>query len=672
MESKGPNLPIQSVDSARRLLGFKIRGTCLSWVTMLAAPAAANNLILNPSFDSGTSGWSRYPSSWSSCATALGDGQGWAGMRLACNPPPAEARLRQTVPVEGGQFYRVGFRFSASSLSAEGDVILVFRNSQGVVWQTGVEEFAGTAPWSEIRWVVQAPATATQVEVRVGVSGFEGEARFDDILLEKLDAAPAMEFSVDLRQVVGELRNLNQTNRGPVAETRWGTLVDYSSRLAAAAVTAIRSHDVHTAYDMSVIFPNANADAASPSSYQFASTDQAIAQTLDGGFEVFFRLGESYGGPKTPRMSAAKWANVVRKVVEHVNGSFASGLHAGVRYWEIWNEANGPLFWSGTKEEFYDLFSRAAVAIKAADPAVRVGGPGMAGHTDEAWLRGLLRHARAANAPVDFVSWHLYHMGSPHSFARAQRQIRALVDEEGFPDAEVLLTEWNMTGAACESTGCRPYVTGAYNAAHLVGAITHLQDTDLPLAFRYRTDGPQAFGLFGDGDVEPAWGRTGLAFLVLRKLYETPVRLAATGGDGAGITVLAGRNPSGSQVRIAVASQASPSNSYRLRLQGAPERFSYTVYEIADRHPCEPGNCALAIVRQGDQRDWRNSTLEISLPAPAVHLVTIDVAGGIGNPRRVEEAIEYLVPWVASDPLDRDPSLETPAENRYQLPELDP
>jgi hypothetical protein len=153
-------------------------------------------------------------------------------------------------------------------------------------------------------------------------------------------------------------------------------------------------------------------------------------------------------------------------------------------------------------------------------------------------------------------------MGSPHSYARAQRQIRALVKkEEGFPDAEVLLTEWNMTGAACESTGCRPYVTGVYNASHLVGAIAHLEDTDLPFAFRYRTDGPQAFGLFGDGNVEPEWGRTGLAFLVLRKLYETPVRLAATGGDGSGITVLAGRNPSGSQVRVAVASQASPSNS---------------------------------------------------------------------------------------------------------------
>jgi xylan 1,4-beta-xylosidase len=152
---------------------------------------------------------------------------------------------------------------------------------------------------------------------------------------------------------------------------------------------------------MSVIFPNAKAAAASPSSYQFASADQAISQMLDGGFEVFSSRSKLR---KTPRMNAAKWANVVRKVVEHVNGSFAAGLHAGVRYWEIGNEAHAPLFGSGTKEEFYDLFSRAALAIKAADPTVRVGGPGMAAHTDEAWLRGFLRHARAANAPVDFVS----------------------------------------------------------------------------------------------------------------------------------------------------------------------------------------------------------------------------------------------------------------------------
>lgn len=601
----------------------------------LAAPAAGGNLLLNPAFESGTSGWARSPASWPACVTPLGEGRGWTGMCLACGTPPVEARLTQGVSIRGGQLYRVGFRFASSSLSGEGDMILSFRNASGVVWQTGVEAFAGTWPWSEASWVVQAPAAATQLEVRVGVAaGIEGEARFDDLLVEEVEAAPPLQLEVDVGRQVGRLRNLNQTNRGPLAETRSGSTVDFSARLAQAGVTAIRSHDVLTAYDMRVLFPDPGADPSSPSSYRFASTDEAIRQAQAGGFEVFFRLGESYGGPKSPRMTSAKWAEVVRRVVEHVNGGFASGLGAGVRYWEIWNEPNGPLFWSGSAEEFYDLFVRAALAIKQADSSACVGGPGMAGHTDERWLRGLLRAARAAGAPLDFISWHIYHMGSPFSLARAQRQLRALADEEGFATAEVVLTEWNLAGGACEALGCRPYLKGAYNAAHLVAALSHLQDTDLPLAFRYRTDGVEAFGLFGDGVTEPAWGRTGLAFRLLAKLYETPVRLAAQGGDGAGVTLLAGRSEAGSRVRVLIANQASASTAYRLRLAGAPVRFTYTVEEIADRHPCVPGNCEVAVVQQGDERDLFGDTLEVALPSPAVHLLTIEAAGSTSRPPR--------------------------------------
>ncbi len=617
-------------------LGRAVTGTAGALVAaLLATPAAGTNLLVNPSFDSGTHGWTPYPASWPSCATPLGAGQGWAGVLLGCGEPPVEVGLKQAVAIEGGQLYRVGFRFFASGLSAEGDVILSFRNATGVVWETGVEAFAGNWPWSEASWVVKAPAAATHVEVRAGVSaGIEGEAGFDDLLLEPVDPAPPLELTVDLGQPVGRLRNLNQTNRGPVLDTRFAGVVDFSSRLASAGVTAIRAHDMHTAYDMHVLFPDPGADPSSPASYRFATTDQAIRQALEGGFAVFFRLGESYGGPKSPRMGAASWAEVVRRVVEHVNGDFASGRHAGVRWWEIWNEPNGPLFWGGTKEEFYDLFARAALAVKAADPTAQVGGPGLAGHTDERWLRGLLRHARAAGAEVDFVSWHIYHMGSPATLARAQRQIRALVDEEGFPTAQVLLTEWNLAGGPCEALGCRPYLAGAYNAAHLVAALTHLQDTDLPLAFRYRTDGVEMFGLFGDGVVEPAWGRTGLAFLALAQLYETPVRMAARGGDGAGVTILAGGDESGSRLRVLIANQACAATAYRLRLEHGPARFAYRVYEIADRHPCVPGHCALALVQQGDEGDLAGGDLEVALPSPAVHLVSIDGAGAASRPPR--------------------------------------
>lgn len=189
---------------------------------LLAAPAVSGDLLVNPSFDSGTAGWSRSPTSWSACVTLLGQGDGWAGMRLACAVPPVEAGLKQVITVRGGQLYRVGFRFQASGLSAEGDVILSFRGPQGVVWQTGVEAFAGSWPWSEVSWVVQAPAAATALELRVEVSaGIEGEAGFDDLVFEEVEAAPPLELTVEVGRIVGRLGNLNQTNPGPVLDTRF-------------------------------------------------------------------------------------------------------------------------------------------------------------------------------------------------------------------------------------------------------------------------------------------------------------------------------------------------------------------------------------------------------------------------------------------------------------------
>ena len=101
--------------------------------------------------------------------------------------------------------------------------------------------------------------------------------------------------------------------------------------------------------------------------------------------------------------------------------------------------------------------------------------------------------------------------------------------------------------------GCGPYVNGAYNAAHGAAAISYLQDTDIPLAFRYRTDGTGMFGLFGDGTLEPAWSPSGLSFGLMAILYETPRRLAVSGGDDAGFTVLAGSSPDGGSAHVLIA-----------------------------------------------------------------------------------------------------------------------
>ncbi|HPC82596.1 MAG TPA: hypothetical protein P5234_04765 [Thermoanaerobaculaceae bacterium] len=601
---------------------------------LAAASTRAGNLLVNGELTPGGGGWVPVQPSDAACATLHWDEAGVLEVAFDCGAAAADAGWQQSAPVVGGAWYRIEARAAAAALSGEGDVELTFRDAAGkVIWKTGTESFAGTFEWDGLAWRVRAPEGSARLDVWLGVRhGVSGTAYFDTARLEELPGGGWRDLSVDLDRTVGTLRRLAQTNRGPRLMSRSGVIVDYSARLAAAGVTMIRGHDVHTAFDTSVVFPDPGADPADPGAYRFGSTDVAIAEAAAGGFEVLFRLGESFGGPKTPRMSAEKWAEVAHHIVLHVNQGWAGGTRAGVRYWEIWNEPNGPLFWSGTPEAFYDLYARAAAAVRSADPSARVGGPGLAGHTHEGWVRGLLRHIAATGAPLDFFSWHVYHMGNPHTLARAQRQLRRLLDEEGFAATELINTEWNIAGGPCEATGCRLVVESAYNAAHAAGALAHLQDTDIGMAFRYRTDGTGLFGMCGDGVSEPEWSRSGLAFRLWAELFGTPVRLATMGGDTEGFAVIAGRSADGASVRVLVANQGSPEAGYRLRLAGAPARFRWEVAEVSDRHPCAVGDCTLRTVASGTEAQAPDGVLDVPLAAPGVHLVRIQLDG---EPARV-------------------------------------
>jgi xylan 1,4-beta-xylosidase len=75
-------------------------------------------------------------------------------------------------------------------------------------------------------------------------------------------------------------------------------------------------------------------------------------------------------------------------------------------YFEVWNEPNLD-FWMGDPREstYYELYDRAARAVKRVSPRLRVGGPATA---QAAWADHFLAHCKANNVPVDFVSTHVY------------------------------------------------------------------------------------------------------------------------------------------------------------------------------------------------------------------------------------------------------------------------
>ncbi|RLF04204.1 MAG: hypothetical protein DRK00_07230 [Thermoprotei archaeon] len=47
-------------------------------------------------------------------------------------------------------------------------------------------------------------------------------------------------------------------------------------------------------------------------------------------------------------------------------------------YWEVWNEPDMDRFWSGSPEEYFNLYEAVARALKEAAPEHLVGGPAIA------------------------------------------------------------------------------------------------------------------------------------------------------------------------------------------------------------------------------------------------------------------------------------------------------
>ncbi len=135
----------------------------------------------------------------------------------------------------------------------------------------------------------------------------------------------------------------------------------------------------------------------------------------------------------SPPRDWERWSDLITALVTHLVDRY--GIDE-VRQWpfEVWNEANLEVFWSGTRDEFMRLYDVTAEAVKRVDPTLRVGGPASAA---AGWVGELLRHVDASGAPLDFVSTHTY--GSP------PLDFRPICAEHGRPGLPLLWTEWGVT-----------------------------------------------------------------------------------------------------------------------------------------------------------------------------------------------------------------------------------
>jgi xylan 1,4-beta-xylosidase len=156
-----------------------------------------------------------------------------------------------------------------------------------------------------------------------------------------------------------------------------------------------------------------------------------------------------------PPKDWGKWEQLVENFARHLVERY--GIEELAQwYFEVWNEPNID-FWAGNPKEatYYELYDRAALAIKRVSPRLRVGGPATA---QAAWVDRFLAHCKEKNVPVDFASTHVYGndkaedvFGTHESIPRTQMVCRAVKKVHGqitasaFPNTPLIWSEYNAS-----------------------------------------------------------------------------------------------------------------------------------------------------------------------------------------------------------------------------------
>ncbi len=313
-----------------------------------------------------------------------------------------------------------------------------------------------------------------------------------------------------------------------------------------------RLHDVQGVYgggrwvDIPNLFRDFDADPTDPASYDFTFTDLLMNALVDKGIEPFFRLGVTIENQYyiksyriDPPKDYQKWAVICEHIIRHYNEGWADGYHLNIRYWEIWNEPDNShdpkknQMWTGTMEEYIELYGVAAGHLKKCFPDIRVGGfascgfygikadpnganyPTLKYYLD--FAEAFLAYVKENDCPMDFFSWHSY--GSiPDTIAYAE-YITGRLEHYGFAGMEQSLNEWN----------CEPPQRGtARHAALTAGMMLALQDSAVGQAMFYDARfGTSIYGgMFNPLTKEPFPAY--YSFMAFAELYRRGIQAALT------------------------------------------------------------------------------------------------------------------------------------------------
>jgi xylan 1,4-beta-xylosidase len=322
----------------------------------------------------------------------------------------------------------------------------------------------------EVRPVPHPPFTDTSgdrgVESHYRVAATASVKDFDQARSSTVSATPAREgdgrvtIEIDAAQAVGPVHrpwrpmigseHLSQLEeRGTTGGRPIGEEFERALRMAREelGVEAVRAHAI--LHDDLGTYREVGGEPV----HDFRGLDRIYDRVLATGLRPIVELGFmprdlasdpaktvfDYRAIVSPPRDWDRWESLVRDLAEHLVERY--GL-AEVRRWgfEVWNEPNLEVFWSGTRDEYLRLYDASVRAIKSVDAQLIVGGPASAAGK---WVDELVAHCAATGTPIDFVSTHTY--------GTAPLDLRPIAARHGFPG----LRSGGPSGARMRRTSTR-------------------------------------------------------------------------------------------------------------------------------------------------------------------------------------------------------------------------
>ncbi len=223
-------------------------------------------------------------------------------------------------------------------------------------------------------------------------------------------------------------------------------------------------------WDASVSWPNLE---PSKGQWYFDKMDSYVEIAQANNVEILLPLGLSpaWASKRPSEPSAYKpgnaaepeniedWKNYVRTVATRYKGL--------IRYYEIWNEPNEPLFFSGTVDQMITLAREAYAILKEIDPEIMVvspsATPGGVVDLGTPWLEKYLMKGGAAYA--DIIGYHFYVTpNQPESMLPLINKVKTLMTAYGISSKQLWNTEagWATPKIFSSEAEANGYVARSY------------------------------------------------------------------------------------------------------------------------------------------------------------------------------------------------------------------